>query len=837
MAVGKQYLISFIASVHGQQVVVSGLQQMQMGLAGVTAGTQMAAAATVTYGQSMMVLAKRALMVVPIWMAMRVVFQAVFGTIGLMIKATLDLEDGMARIQTVVHGTGTEIAGQMAQIKLAITKMGQKTSVSLKELAEVFYFLKTASLSSSEAMALFEPTVSLMVATGNAAQQTARGMAGAFNTAKESLIGYNTEVEQANRIADVLAYTYATQDVQMKELIGGYERLAPYTTGLSDSFGEIVTIIGVLNTHLLRGSRTGRLLGRTILQLTKNTKPLAEAFGIAFDPDKPISLRKTLEAIAATMESTVKMTARQQALMQKVFATRGQIAPRLLIPAMEDLQEAFEGVTDSADGYVKKMEELRMATTRAQWARLKNNIGLTGIAFQDGSQSVGLWVDELTALNTISVAVQKDFQALGTAIGYSVTNMTNMVRLIKSLEMAFNNLMASKDMGKFLADLKNIEEADLMPMSWEQWIKKGTEATAKAHKEAELRKQLGIDETPESKRKEDKQRLTNLKEEQNIIKYNVALMKQLGVSALEIAQYKLEALESERMFMKDGEDIIEQEKRKMDIIEQQLKFKQMMVNNLQKVEISYLKIIGASQLQILQYEKEQINAESQKIGKVATLEALYNNHLQTVLATTKQMQKQKQLLSSFVKIYEKADGTQKAWLDRFQQIRKRKPEEIVNIYKAGGLDRQILDKWGNLLEQKAQDALIKYKAAVYNIKDFGVGGEEAVIPKDFQKSFAFEIPRTFWNNWLVDSKKAIEQFREQFGLTGAFGLPSSVKPAGQPKISKAEQAKITDELTMAVNLVVQELEYLREQSEEQSDKANAEEKKTQEILKKGLGTA
>ena len=80
-------------------------------------------------------LSKRALIVAPIWMAIRSAMMLVIRTVAKMVKANLDLEEGMARIRTVMQGTSAEIDANLTVIERTIRDVASNSSASLKELA------------------------------------------------------------------------------------------------------------------------------------------------------------------------------------------------------------------------------------------------------------------------------------------------------------------------------------------------------------------------------------------------------------------------------------------------------------------------------------------------------------------------------------------------------------------------------------------------------------------------------------------------------------------------------------------------------------------------------
>ena len=178
----SQYLLSFLATLQGDKAVIAGLNQMERAINKQRKTMGLAGQGTKDFNQVLADLTKRALLTIPVWLALRTIFMGVIRTIGGMIQAGLDLEEGMARIRTVIHGSAEQVDRDMTIIQRQILSTALNTRVSIKELAEAFYYLKTAGLDTEEAMAGFTATVHAMVGTGNSAKDTARAIAGAFNT-------------------------------------------------------------------------------------------------------------------------------------------------------------------------------------------------------------------------------------------------------------------------------------------------------------------------------------------------------------------------------------------------------------------------------------------------------------------------------------------------------------------------------------------------------------------------------------------------------------------------------------------------------------------------------
>jgi len=120
MADQKNYILSIQATLKGDKVVLSGLQQIEGVTQKFKKTVDVAGKGTQNFNDILLKASQRALIVAPIWLAIRSAMMLALATISDMVKANMDLEEGMARIQTVMQGTAGEIEAQMVGIKRTI---------------------------------------------------------------------------------------------------------------------------------------------------------------------------------------------------------------------------------------------------------------------------------------------------------------------------------------------------------------------------------------------------------------------------------------------------------------------------------------------------------------------------------------------------------------------------------------------------------------------------------------------------------------------------------------------------------------------------------------------
>jgi len=377
-----------------------------------------------------------------------------------------------------------------------------------------------------------------------------------------------------------------TQDVQIDELASSYTKLAPYLTGLSDSFTDIVTMLGFLNTRMLRAGRTGRLLGRTILQLTKNADKLRKSFGVVFDPDAPISLLDTIEQINISLATQGDITSKQSEMLREVFGTRGLVPMRLMLASYNDMIEAIDEANIKAEGYAEKMRLIREATAKAQIGRFKNLLVVLSKDFASATGNAGDFVEMLTKMNDNLEISRDSVSSYGTTIGWLFDSINRGIapltagwaQLMDILTFNFQDVMPHGAWGisQFMG-LKNLGDYayDLEEKRLETQRKRQKEESIRLRmqtKEVELQEQL-----TEAERDTEK-----------MLKHQSNLMKNLGASSLAVSKYEYEKLKL--IYQETGarEDLNNMTKARNKLLEEQAKSQQKLVEQAEKLISKYV---------------------------------------------------------------------------------------------------------------------------------------------------------------------------------------------------------------------------------------------------------
>jgi TP901 family phage tail tape measure protein len=786
----KSYLISFLATLEGDKAVIQGIKRMESELRKTKDAMGIAEKGATGFGAGLAKLVLRAVAVIPIWMALRGAYMGLIRTTGDAIRATIEFEESLARIRTVVSANSTSIEADMAVVTQKILDLALTTRVPLKELADAMYFLRSADLTTAESIDALDSVLNLAVGTMNSVEESARAVAGIYNTMGDVLGENLTTHEKFQKIADVLAFTYSVQEVQLNELLAGYAKLAPFVGGLSDSFLELTTLLGVLNTRLLKSGRAGTLTAQTILQLTKNANKLAEVFGITFDPSQPISLIKTLEEMNNIFNTQGKLTQKQSDMLTELFGARGIVVPQLLLSAggFENLSEAISLATKEAEGYAQRMREVREMTVQAQLERTKNIFASLVSQFLSASSGAIDLAHTLDALNDGMVESQGSFKNAGETVNFYLTNIKLLIDKLYELQGTEKGLAIAQAQSRkqFLQSIPGIQQLILGFTGAKIAIDKligtfGISREELQENKKALEDQFNLDKQlaqAQEKDPQERQRLAEEKRQQNIkeirqeLEHQIKIMKALGASELDIAKVKEKSLEKEKEYIEANELVLESQSRRNEVIEEELKLRKQISDEVMDAQLESMRLMGASELEVLKAKEKQLINSKGLISDSQLLLELSKNRLEQEIALANEKQKEWDLASKLFQQFVKADDLGKENLRRVIELVQLKPDELATRYNTNMFDKNLIDDYFSSFSQLGQEAINKVRAEMF---DLPVDMPEEGQFDAFRGAFPLDLANDFGINLESGMLKAVESFKQAFQEAMQSVNPSTIE--------------------------------------------------------------
>lgn len=182
-------------------------------------------------------------------------------------------EDSMLGLQATIGGT----AADMAKLEKQARSLGASSIYSASEAAQGQRFLAQAGFDLNETLSA-TPDILKLATAGQLS------LASAADLASNVLGGMRLEVDQLNRVNDVLAKTASSSNTNIEQLGQALSYAAPIAAGAGISIEEASAAIGKLSDNGLQGTRAGTGLLGVIRQLSKITPQAAaalESYGLS----------------------------------------------------------------------------------------------------------------------------------------------------------------------------------------------------------------------------------------------------------------------------------------------------------------------------------------------------------------------------------------------------------------------------------------------------------------------------------------------------------------------------------------------------------------------------
>ena len=261
-------------------------------------------------------------------------------TIGRVITETAAFEDSMLGLQAVSQAT----AEQMRQLEEQARTLGATSMFSAQQAGDAQRFLAQAGFEVNEVLSA-TPGILQLATAGQ------MGLAQAADIASNVLGGMRLEVDQLNRVNDVLAATAAGSNTTVSQLGQALSTAAPLAAAAGISIEETAASIGVLSDAGIQAERAGTGLQGVIRQLS-NVTPQAqsalEGYGLSVEQVnvETNGLSTVLERLQAANISTADAF--------KIFGSEAGAAAQILINGNGRVSEFTESLGD-ATGEAERM--------------------------------------------------------------------------------------------------------------------------------------------------------------------------------------------------------------------------------------------------------------------------------------------------------------------------------------------------------------------------------------------------------------------------------------------------------------------------------------------------
>jgi len=286
-------------------------------------------------------------------------------------ESLLELQDRTAKAFAVSRSEVILLEERFNSLREAIVDFSSQTGQSVKDVSEILFQFGSAGLQAEESLAALESTLNLIIATDADVTSTTKTVAATYRLLGGSVAGTGTKLEAFARINDVLAATYRNNQVELNELNQGLKFALPVAKQLGLSLEETTGILATLQNNFIRAGEAGRSMRSIFARITSQQAEFQRAFGIAFDPEKPLDFLDLIRQINIRLGNG-QLTANQVGTVFERLGLRGANSFLILTQKTGDLNETIRKLQEESQGAAEAMADTRVDELSRQFSIFKN---------------------------------------------------------------------------------------------------------------------------------------------------------------------------------------------------------------------------------------------------------------------------------------------------------------------------------------------------------------------------------------------------------------------------------------------------------------------------------
>lgn len=312
-------------------------------------------------------------------------------TMGISVKAAVDFEAQMKRVQAITGASDAEFKA----LEKTAQHLGKTTSFSASEAAQGFEYLAMAGYDVNQ-------IISAMPGVLNLAKIGQMDLATAADISTNILSGFGLTAADTSKVIDVLAETITSSNTNIQQLGDAMKYAAPVASTLGWSIEETAAAIGIMSNAGIQGSQAGTSLRMTLLQLSSPSKRAADMMkelGIN-TKDANGEMKPAPELIKHISERLKGLTQSQKVTaLAHMVGTEAASGFINVINAGPKALDEFTKQLQNSENAAQKMAKTIDDTARGAYNELKS--ALEGLGIQIGNELLPAFTELLKAGTSI----------------------------------------------------------------------------------------------------------------------------------------------------------------------------------------------------------------------------------------------------------------------------------------------------------------------------------------------------------------------------------------------------------------------------------------------------
>jgi len=613
-------------------------------------------------------LAGRALLTIPIWIALRAAIMGFFSGIIGGIKDLIAFDLALQKIRNNLQGTPEEVAIAFKKIRSSITEASKASGISTERLADAVKQFATLGFSANESLQGALGASKLSIALFGDAGETAGAFARALNILIDRSVGAKTAVDQMNEAFALTSQLEETNNFEIKMVTEALDKFAGTAAGVGLTMNQTLAILAALGTAGRRGSEGATLLSTAFNQLLSNIPKITKSLGLVVESGEStfITFRRIIDEITRLNATPGGKNTAIEAMADIFGGARGIKIVQSLVAVKDILDKNIATLPSFAALNIKVDRTMQSESKQAEI--LFNNLKETGKSFITSLTGSEDFTQAIVKLNKAVTVVSQGLTAFGTALNLTFTNFGLANTVISAFIKAIKNadVKANEAFQKIIDGLKgNLSIPDLTVLIEKTTLqqKPGDQSTIRllAALRTQLKKQMEAGKI-EVNPKVEVTPILSFTKQQEIAK---------AILGFKLRELKLnnatnaELLAGTQIYNEQlgiVEELIDKINRQLDIVatinEENDNLSKIQKSGLIDNQIEMLKLQGATQVQLIQ---QRIELE-RMYGVNKSREDLLRDELNLNRAITEEKINQNKISSDSIKLFEISQkfGTQAA---------------------------------------------------------------------------------------------------------------------------------------------------------------------------------
>jgi len=329
---------------------------------------------------------------------------AAVGALGIAsVKMAGDFEKSMGNVATLVDTSAESMAEMSQQVK----DIASRSPVQLGDLSAALYDVRSAGVSSADAMMVLEQSARLGVA--------GLGTTGeAVNLATSAINSFGLEGIEAKNAFDILQLTVKSGKTNIAELAQSFGNVAGVASAAGIGFDELQAATAALTTTGQKASVAQTQLRASILAIQAPTDAMADAINTAGYESGSAMLKEL--GLVDSMKLLAEVANNDTSEMKKMYGSVEALGASISLTGEQNtaFTDTLNQMTN-AEGVLDEAFNKQNETFAAQYQILKNNLG--NVMIELGTSILPVLMDAMKSLTTFVSENKESIKSLATFLG------------------------------------------------------------------------------------------------------------------------------------------------------------------------------------------------------------------------------------------------------------------------------------------------------------------------------------------------------------------------------------------------------------------------------------